>query len=113
MEYTKPILPIKWVAPETAQHYHFTIKSNVWAFGIVLYEIITYGDIPYPALTNHEAVEKTRRGYRMPCPKGCPDKLYNIMKDTWHEKPASRPTFKTLRRQLKDLLEDQDDYCNT
>ena len=98
-------LLVKWLAPETAQHYHFTIKSNVWTFGIVLYEIITYGGIPYPALTNNEAVERMRGGcwYRMPCPKGCPDKLYNIMKDTWHEKPACRPTFKTLHRQLKEF----------
>ena len=96
--------PIKWTAPETAMYNRFTIKSDVWSFGVVLYEIITYGRSPYPGMTNVQVLEALQQGYRMLRPMGCPDKLYDLMLDCWREDPASRPTFETLRWQLEEFF---------
>ena len=87
----------KWAAPEALLYNKFTIKSDVWSFGIVLHEIITYGDSPYPTMTTTEVFEQLQQGYRMPQSMGCPDKLYDIMLYCWQEEPANRPTFKALQ----------------
>ena len=94
---------MKWTAPEAILHYEFSSKSDVWSFGIVLYEIITYGRFPYPAMTNSEVKEQIVQGYRMPQPKGCPDQLYNIMLHCWRENPTSRPRFEALQWQLEEI----------
>ncbi len=100
--------PIKWTAPEAAMYNRFTIKSDVWSFGVVLYEIITYGRFPYPGMTNAQVLEQLQQGYRMPRPMGCPDKLYDIMLDCWREEPANRPTFETLQWQLEEFFTAED-----
>ena len=88
-------LPIKWTAPG-AVLYKFTIKSDVWSFGILLYEIITYGCFPYPGIRNAQVLERVLQSYPMPQPIGCPDKFYGIMLHCWQDKPANRPTFETV-----------------
>ena len=100
--------PIKWTAPEAAMYNRFTIKSDVWSFGIVLYEVIRYGRFPYPGMTNAVVLEKIQTGYRMSCPPGCPEKLYELMLDCWREEPASRPTFETLQWQLEEFFTTED-----
>jgi fyn-related kinase len=97
-------IAIKWAAPEATLHLRFSIKSDVWSFGIVLYEIITYGGIPYLGMTNAEVIDKLQQGYCMRQPMGCPDKLYNIMLNCWKEEPANRPTFETLRGQIASVI---------
>ncbi len=97
-------LPIKWTAPESAKHRRFTVKSDVWSFGIVLYEAITYGKLPYVGMTNAEVLEKVQQGYRMPKPSGCPNKLYDIMLQCWKEKPEDRSTFEALQFQMEDFF---------
>lgn len=96
--------PIKWTAPEAALFNKFTIKSDVWAFGILLTELITYGRVPYPGMGNAEVLAQVDRGYRMPCPPNCPPSLYNIMKDCWKAEPMLRPTFETLQWRLEDFF---------
>lgn len=66
--------PIKWTAPEAAIYNKFSIKSDVWSFGIVLSEIITYGRTPYPSMSNQEVLQKVSNSYRMPQPSNCPNK---------------------------------------
>ena len=97
--------PIKWTAPEAFLHNRVSIKSDVWSFGILLFEIVTYGRFPYPDMTNAQVLEKLPKGYRMPQPIGCSYKLYNIMLDCWREEPKQRPTFKALRQQLKEFCQ--------
>ena len=96
--------PIKWTAPEAALYNRFTIKSDVWSFGILLAELITHGRIPYPGMTNGEVLAKVEQGYRMPPPPGCPDPLYQIMLSCWKSEPDERPTFEYLKYQLEDYF---------
>ena len=102
--HTKEKFPIKWTAPEALLHHHFTIKSDVWSFGILLYELITYGCSPYPGMTNAQVSEALQTGYRMPCPMGCPEQLYEIMRECWRDDAPSRPTFESLHWRMEDLF---------
>ncbi|XP_057896264.1 tyrosine-protein kinase Lck isoform X4 [Melospiza georgiana] len=96
--------PIKWTAPEAINYGTFTIKSDVWSFGILLTEIVTYGRIPYPGMTNPEVIQNLERGYRMPQPEQCPPELYELMRQCWKESPEERPTFDFLRSVLEDFF---------
>jgi len=96
--------PIKWTAPEAALYNNFTIKSDVWSFGILLYELITYGRFPYPRMSYAQVLEALQTGYCMPCPMGCPEQLYEIMRDCWKKDAASRPTFETLQWKMEDFF---------
>jgi len=102
--------PIKWTAPEAAMKNQFSIKSDVWSFGILLTEIITYGRIPYPGMTNAEVLNQVERGYRMPSPPGNPELLYTIMLDCWKADQQTRPTFDSLQYRLEDFFVNSDGY---
>ena len=75
--------PIKWTAPEALMKRQFSIKSDVWSFGILLTEIITLGRIPYPGMTNAEVLAQVERGYRIPAPPGCPKLLLAALGCSW------------------------------
>ena len=96
--------PIKWTAPEALFLHCFTIKSDVWSFGIFLHELITYGSFPYPDMNNAEVLKKLKEGYRMPCPKGCPEQLYKVMRDCWRDEADTRPTFESLHWRMEDFF---------
>lgn len=95
--------PIKWTAPEAINYGSFTIKSDMWSFGVLLYEIITFGKIPYPGMTKGEVMSSLQRGYRMPQPDSCPQELYDIMMSCWKNKPEDRPTFDYMQSVLDDF----------
>ena len=101
--------PNKWTAPDVTAYDKFSTRSDVWSFGIVLYEMITYGCMPYPGMTNTQTLEQVTQGYRMPRPHGCPDQLYDIMLDCWRMEPCNRPTFETLQWQLENFFAAEDD----
>ncbi|KAL3315104.1 hypothetical protein Ciccas_006271 [Cichlidogyrus casuarinus] len=92
--------PIKWTAPEAALLKKFSIKSDVWSFGVLIYEIVTYGAEPYPSMQNLEVMVTVSKGFRMPNPstsdKPCPDSLYDVMNECWDADPDERPTFAHL-----------------
>ena len=91
-------IPIKWTAPEAVNYNKFTVKSDVWSFGILLTEIITKGRTPYPGMSNAEVLESvSEKSYRMPQMDGCPDALYGIMLECWHKNPDKRPSFESLK----------------
>ena len=98
-----PQFPIKWTAPEAILYNRFTIKSDVWSFGILLYEIVTYGRFPYPGMNNQQVLEAVPVGYRMPCPHGCPESLYEVMLECWKDEADHRPTFETLQWRLEEF----------
>ncbi|XP_018599096.1 tyrosine-protein kinase Blk [Scleropages formosus] len=96
--------PIKWTAPEAINFGTFSIKSDVWSFGILLTEVVTYGRTPYPGMTNPEVIRHLDKHYRMPCPEHCPAELYEVMLKCWQERPEDRPTFEHLQYILNDFF---------
>ena len=96
--------PIKWTAPETVLHNEFSIKSDVWSFGIVIYELLTKGAMPYRGMDNHQVLDAMKRHYCMPPPDNCPDALYNIMFNCWKCEAGDRPSFVLLNYQLEEYF---------
>ncbi|XP_077431454.1 proto-oncogene tyrosine-protein kinase Src isoform X5 [Vanacampus margaritifer] len=96
--------PIKWTAPEAAHYGRFTIKSDVWSFGILLTELATKGRVPYPGMVNREVLDQVERGYRMPCPAECPESMHELMLTCWRKEPEERPTFEYLQGFLEDYF---------
>lgn len=106
-------LPVKWTAPEAIRTNKFSIKSDVWSFGILLYEIITYGKMPYSGMTGAQVIQMLSQNYRLPQPLNCPQNLYSIMLQCWDAEPKQRPKFETLHRQLEDFFEIDSSYSDT
>ncbi|XP_073861800.1 tyrosine-protein kinase Srms isoform X5 [Macaca fascicularis] len=93
-------IPVKWTAPEAASYRVFSQKSDVWSFGVLLYEVFTYGQCPYEGMTNHETLQQIMRGYRLPRPAACPAEVYVLMLECWRSSPEERPSFATLWEKL-------------
>ncbi|XP_068042345.1 tyrosine-protein kinase Mer isoform X3 [Anomalospiza imberbis] len=98
-------MPVKWIALESLADRVYTTKSDVWAFGVTMWEIATRGMTPYPGVQNHEIYEYLFHGQRLKKPEDCLDELYEIMSECWRADPATRPTFSQLKIQLEKLLE--------
>nr|DBA22050.1 TPA: hypothetical protein GDO54_013125 [Pyxicephalus adspersus] len=96
-------IPYKWTAPEALEFGLFTLKSDVWSFGILLHEIMSRGMIPYPAINNSELLQYLRKGKRMSAPKDCSEKIYQIMLECWNADPHKRPTFSELKVSIDNL----------
>uniref|UniRef100_T1E1D2 Tyrosine-protein kinase n=1 Tax=Dendrocoelum lacteum TaxID=27895 RepID=T1E1D2_9PLAT len=102
--------PIKWTAPEAALMGKFTVKSDVWSFGIVVYEIITHGQTPFPAMNNTQTLQQVEKGYRMQKPLDCPPEIYEVMLHCWETLPENRPTFKYLSQFFDDYSSSESNY---
>ncbi|XP_069892599.1 fibroblast growth factor receptor 4 isoform X1 [Dipodomys merriami] len=97
-------LPVKWMAPEALFDRVYTHQSDVWSFGILLWEIFTLGGSPYPGIPVEELFSLLREGHRMDRPPTCPPELYGLMRECWHAVPSQRPTFKQLVEALDKVL---------
>ncbi|XP_071522280.1 fibroblast growth factor receptor 4-like isoform X2 [Panulirus ornatus] len=98
-------LPVKWMAPEALFHRVYTSQSDVWAYGILLWEIMTMGGTPYPAVPSVEKLfQLLREGHRMEKPSNCSLEIYMIMRECWHYQPTTRPTFKELVEDMDRIL---------
>ncbi|MED6256779.1 hypothetical protein ATANTOWER_021404 [Ataeniobius toweri] len=98
-------MPVKWIAVESLADRVFTVKSDVWAFGVTMWEIATRGMTPYPGVQNHEIYDYLVEGHRLKQPTDCLDELYEIMYSCWVADPTDRPLFPQLREMLEKLLE--------
>ncbi|XP_026957448.1 ephrin type-A receptor 1 isoform X4 [Sagmatias obliquidens] len=96
-------IPIRWTAPEAIAHRIFTAASDVWSFGIVMWEVLSFGDKPYGEMSNQEVMKSIEDGYRLPPPVDCPARLYELMKNCWAHDCARRPPFHQLKAQLEHL----------
>ncbi|XP_030289059.1 megakaryocyte-associated tyrosine-protein kinase isoform X1 [Sparus aurata] len=94
-------LPIKWTAPEALKKEKFSTKSDVWSYGVLLWEIFSYGRQPYPKMSLKEVKERVEGGYRMEAPEECPSGVYALMKICWEQEPRRRPAFHKLREKLE------------
>lgn len=99
-------LPIRWMAPESLIYSLFTTKTDVWSFGILMWEIVTLGSTPYPDMTAREVMRNVHNGYRLERPSHCRSELFRVISRCWHADPDRRPEFQILRRDLAQLLED-------
>ncbi|KAM4720434.1 tyrosine-protein kinase Fer [Anableps anableps] len=93
-------IPIKWTAPEALNYGRYSSESDVWSYGILLWETFSLGVCPYPGMTNQQAREQVEKGYRMSCPQRCPDDVYKVMQRCWQYNPEDRPKFSELQRDL-------------
>ncbi|XP_016060518.1 PREDICTED: Abelson tyrosine-protein kinase 2 isoform X2 [Miniopterus natalensis] len=98
--------PIKWTAPESLAYNTFSIKSDVWAFGVLLWEIATYGMSPYPGIDLSQVYDLLEKGYRMEQPEGCPPKVYELMRACWRWSPADRPSFAETHQAFETMFHD-------
>uniref|UniRef100_A0A669EIZ0 receptor protein-tyrosine kinase n=1 Tax=Oreochromis niloticus TaxID=8128 RepID=A0A669EIZ0_ORENI len=101
-------LPVKWMAPESIFDCVYTVQSDVWSYGILLWEIFSLGKSPYPSMAVDTRFYKmVKRGYQMSQPDFAPPEIYGIMKMCWHLEPTERPTFSKICHMIQRLLGDQ------
>ncbi|KAL6257987.1 hypothetical protein P5V15_011582 [Pogonomyrmex californicus] len=104
----KAMLPIKWMPPESFLDGIFTTKTDVWSFGVLLWEIMSFGYMPYTGCANLEVMSMVTSGGRLEKPAGCPDPIYGIMTRCWHPRPDDRPSFSTIAERIGYCLQDPD-----
>ncbi|XP_031782038.1 leukocyte tyrosine kinase receptor isoform X2 [Nasonia vitripennis] len=104
----KAMLPIKWMPPESFLDGIFTTKTDVWAFGVLLWEIMSFGYMPYTGCANREVMSMVTSGGRLERPAGCPDPIYGIMTRCWHPHPEERPSFSSIVERIGYCLQDPD-----
>lgn len=92
--------PIKWAPPEVLNYTRFSSKSDVWAYGVLMWEVFTCGKMPYGRLKNTEVVERVQRGIILERPKACFKEVYQVMRKCWCHNPEDRPSFRSLKEQL-------------
>ncbi|KAM6154839.1 tyrosine-protein kinase receptor UFO isoform 2-T2 [Erethizon dorsatum] len=97
-------MPVKWIAIESLADRVYTSKSDVWSFGVTMWEIATRGQTPYPGVENSEIYDYLRQGNRLKQPVDCLDGLYVLMSRCWELNPRDRPSFTELREDLENTL---------
>ncbi|XP_078379860.1 uncharacterized protein LOC144662799 [Oculina patagonica] len=105
-------LPVKWTAYEALLYGTYTTQSDVWSYGVLLYEILTIGGSPYPGINARQIAMKLQEGFRMPKPKHVDSKIYQTMLNCWEQNPSDRPTFPKLKETMKDMERNHKTYIN-
>ncbi|XP_075233915.1 uncharacterized protein LOC142331744 [Lycorma delicatula] len=105
---SKGALPIRWMAPESLHFSLFTHKTDVWSFGILMWEIVTLGSTPYANMGAREVMRRVREGYRLDRPSHCHQEFFRVIQRCWNSEPAKRPTFAELKHELGQLLGDSE-----
>jgi len=105
-EATDNTFPVKWSPPEVITRRQYTSKSDVWSFGVCVWEIFEFGKIPFGTMSNQEALEYILQGYRLSKPARCPDSVFEIMQLCWRENPIERPNFTWIYMKISTILEE-------
>lgn len=98
---SKSLLPVRWMPLEAILYGKFTTESDVWSYGVVLWEIFSYGLQPYYGYTNQEVIDVVRSRQILPNPEDCPPRMYGLMVECWHENPTRRPTFREIHARVR------------
>ncbi|KAE8748455.1 Focal adhesion kinase 1 variant 1 [Frankliniella occidentalis] len=101
---SKGKLPIKWMAPESINFRRFTTASDVWMFGVCMWEILMLGVKPFQGVKNNDVIGKIENGERLALPARCPPRLYSLMSSCWSYEPSKRPSFKDIKEVLNEIL---------
>ncbi|ELK18286.1 Proto-oncogene tyrosine-protein kinase Fes/Fps [Pteropus alecto] len=96
-------VPVKWTAPEALNYGRYSSESDVWSFGILLWETFSLGASPYPNLSNQQTRDFIEKGGRLPCPELCPDAVFRLMEQCWAYEPRQRPSFSTIYQELQSI----------
>lgn len=105
-------LPIRWMAPEALYDNIYTTKTDVWSYGVLMWEIVTLGSTPYPGMSGSEVMKRVREGQRLEKPEHCDREIFNMMFYCWDKDPSERPTFTDLVQNLESLLTKGTDYID-
>jgi len=97
------MLPIRWMPPESILYRKFTTESDIWSFGVVLWEIYTYGRQPWYELANHEVIQEVTNGRLLEKPADCSDEIYEILLSCWQQRPQDRLPMRVLHTRLQEL----------
>ncbi|XP_067122135.1 ephrin type-A receptor 4-A-like isoform X2 [Centruroides vittatus] len=97
-------IPVRWTAPEAIAFRKFTSASDVWSFGIVCWEVMSYGERPYWNWSNQDVIKSIEKGYRLPAPMDCPEAIHQLMLDCWQKDRSHRPMFATIVKTLDKLM---------
>ncbi|XP_026880140.2 ephrin type-B receptor 2b isoform X1 [Electrophorus electricus] len=97
-------IPIRWTAPEAIQYRKFTSASDVWSYGIVMWEVMSYGERPYWDMTNQDVINAIEQDYRLPPPMDCPSALHQLMLDCWQKERNNRPKFSQIVNHLDKMI---------
>ncbi|KAJ8377333.1 hypothetical protein AAFF_G00261180 [Aldrovandia affinis] len=97
-------LPVRWTPPETIQHRKFTSSSDAWSYGVVMWEVMSYGERPYWDMSNQDVIKAIEEGYRLPAPMDCPAGLHQLMLDCWQRDRADRPKFHQIVSVLDKMI---------
>ncbi|XP_076875760.1 tyrosine-protein kinase SYK isoform X2 [Brachyhypopomus gauderio] len=98
--------PVKWYAPECMNFLKFSCKSDVWSFGVLMWEAFSYGQKPYKGMKGNEVIQMIEKGSRMESPPNCPPEIYDLMRKCWTYKPEERPGFLIVEHKLRDYYYD-------
>ena len=101
-------LPLRWLAPETVQHNKMSVYTDIWSFGVLLWEVFSSGQRPYGDLTNAQVVQNILGFKPLPRPSNCPKGVYNLMLQCWNKVPLKRPWFSKLMEELKQVTSNLD-----
>uniref|UniRef100_A0A8C4EHJ8 receptor protein-tyrosine kinase n=1 Tax=Dicentrarchus labrax TaxID=13489 RepID=A0A8C4EHJ8_DICLA len=101
-------IPIRWTAPEAIAYRKFTSASDVWSFGIVMWEVMAFGERPYWDMSNHEVMKAINEAFRLPAPMDCPSAVYQLMLQCWLQDRSKRPRFGDIVNLLDKLLRSPD-----
>ncbi|XP_048119536.1 tyrosine-protein kinase Fes/Fps isoform X1 [Alosa alosa] len=96
-------IPVKWTAPEALNYGRYTSESDMWSFGVLLWETFSRGITPYTNMSNQQTRDEVERGFRLPAPSNCPAEVYALMSQCWQYDPRRRPTFSKIRLDLSHL----------
>ncbi|XP_034100680.2 tyrosine-protein kinase transmembrane receptor Ror [Drosophila albomicans] len=102
---SKSLLPVRWMPSESILYGKFTTESDIWSFGVVLWEIYSYGMQPYSGYSNPEVIHLIRSRQLLSCPENCPTAVYSLMIECWHEQAVKRPTFADISHRLRTWYE--------
>ncbi|KAG8435024.1 hypothetical protein GDO86_013113 [Hymenochirus boettgeri] len=109
---SKGRIPVKWMAIESLFDHIYTTQSDVWSFGVLLWEIVTLGGNPYPGIAPERLFNLLKTGYRMEKPENCSDEMYNLMLKCWKQEPDKRQTFGEISKELEKMMVKSRDYLD-
>ncbi|CAH2076186.1 unnamed protein product, partial [Iphiclides podalirius] len=102
---SKSLLPVRWMPPESILYGKFTTESDIWSYGVVLWEIYSYGLQPYYGYSNQEVISMVRGGELLAAPANCPTQLYALMRECWKHTPQRRPNFEDIVNRIQEWIQ--------